>query len=239
MTVPGLLPVRQLVLVDLLGLLLAVRPGERAVIAIDGVDGAGKTHLAGELIALARHVAGREVLAVAIDGFHRPRAQRFASGDGPQTFYRDSYDYEAFRAKVLRPFRAGREITPAVHDVKRDRRVYPDPIEASDDAVLLVEGIFLRRPELAQEWDASLFVSCPFEVSVPRGRHRDAEAPGKDATGAADPAHPANARYVGGQRLYLQQARLHPPTWILDNSDLARPRLVEPDPDEPQWFGEG
>lgn len=34
-----------------------VRPGERALVALDGVDGVGKTHLADELVGLpeARH----------------------------------------------------------------------------------------------------------------------------------------------------------------------------------------
>lgn len=228
MSVGGFVPVRQLVLVDLLGLMLAVRPGERAVIAVDGVDGAGKSHLARELVALAPHVAGREVLQVSIDGFHRPAARRHAGGRGPETYYRDSYDYDAFRRAVLVPFRAGREIVPAVFDVTTDRPVHPDPVEPSEDALLLVEGIFLRRPGLAHEWDATLFVDVPFEVAVPRG---NARFPGH--TSDEDrPDHPANARYVGGQRLYLQQARLHPPTWILDNTDLHRPQLIHPDPED-------
>jgi pantothenate kinase len=210
----GFVPVRQLVLVDLLGLMLAVRPGERAVVAVDGVDGAGKTRLTQELVALAAHVAGREVLRVSIDGFHRPAAQRYTRGRGPESYYRDSYDYDAFRR--------------AVHDVQADRPVHPDPVEPSEDALLLVDGIFLRRPELAGEWDATLFVDVPFEVAVPRSWSRFPGHPPEHD----DPDHPANARYVGGQRLYLQQARLHPPTWILDNTDLQRPQLIHPDPED-------
>lgn len=229
MTGPGFLPVRQLVLVDLLALMVSVRPGERAVVAIDGIDGAGKTRLAAELVSLAPHVAGREVHRVSIDGFHRPRAVRHARGSGPEAFYQDSYDYDAFREHVLRPFRAGEDFTPAVHDVDTDQPVSPAPVPASQDALLLVDGIFLRRPELAAEWDATLMLWVPLAIAVPRGNARLAE-------GADDPEHPANRRYVHGQRLYLQQARLHPPTWILDNSDLQRPVLTAPDPEEPQWL---
>lgn len=229
---PGFLPVRQLVLVDLLSMMLAVHPGQRVLIGIDGVDGAGKSRLAAELVALAPHVAGREVRSVSIDGFHHPRARRHARGSGPETFYQDSYDYEAFRTSVLRPFRAGKDYVPAVHDVATDQAVAPPPVTASDDALLLVDGIFLRRPELATEWDATLLVLVPLSVSVPRGNARFESRP----EGADDPAHESNARYVGGQQLYLQQARLHPPTWILDNTDLQRPALLQPDPEEPQWL---
>lgn len=232
MPTPGFVPVRQLVLVDLLGLMLGVRPGERAIIGIDGVDGSGKSRLAAELVALAPHVAGREVQSVSIDGFHHPRAIRHARGTGPETFYEDSYDYEAFDRNVVRPFRAGDPYRPAVHDVAADEPVDPAPVTASQDALLLVDGIFLRRPELAQVWDATLMLWVPLAVSVPRGNARFAGRP----EGSDDPAHPANARYVGGQKLYLQQARLRPPTWILDNTNLRQPVLIDPDPEEPQWL---
>src|SRR5690606_20015558 len=106
MTSPGFLPTRQLVLVDLLALMCATNPGQRAVVAVDGPDGVGKTRLVGELVALAPYVAGREVLSVSVDGFHHPRAVRYARGRTAETLYHDSYDYDALREKVLRPFRA-------------------------------------------------------------------------------------------------------------------------------------
>lgn len=233
MSAPGFLPVRQLVLVDLLAMMLSTHPGERSVIAVDGPDGVGKTRLVGELLALAPHVAGRQVLSVSVDGFHHPRERREARGRTGETYYHDSFDYEALRTAVLRPFREGREIVPAVHDVDGDAPVHPDPVEATDDALLIVEGVFLRRPELVGEWDATCLVTASPEVTVPRGRARFpvSRVPGDD-----DPAHPANTRYVEGQRLYLLQSRTWQPTWIVDNTHLQRPELIVPDPDEPQWF---
>lgn len=235
MTSPGFLPTRQLVLVDLLSMMCSTLPGQRAVIAVDGPDGVGKTRLVGELLALAPYVAGREVLAVSVDGFHHPREHRYAGGRTAQTFYEDAFDYAALRSRVVEPFRAGIEHVTAVHDVVTDQRLDPDPVEAAEDALLIVEGVFLRRPELASLWDATCLVTAPLRVSVPRGNARfpDARVAGDD-----DPEHPANARYVGAQRLYAQQARLWQPTWIVDNSDLQRPHLIVPDPEEPQWFGD-
>lgn len=217
----GFVPVRQLVLVDLLGLIMATRPAERAVVAIDGVDGVGKSHLAAELLALADRLAGRELLSVSMDGFHHVGDVRYAQCLTSQTYYRDAFDYGAFEQHVLTPFRSGREIVPAVHDVASDESILPDAIEAAEDAVLLIDGVFLHRPELTALWDASLFVHAPFEISVPRGNGRlTTRQPGDN-----DPEHAANARYVQAQQFYLEQAPSQQATWVLDNSNLSQPTL--------------
>jgi len=44
--------------------------------AIDGPDAAGKTTLADEL-AVALRERGRDVIRASIDGFHRPRRERY------------------------------------------------------------------------------------------------------------------------------------------------------------------
>ena len=105
----------------------------RLVIAIDGVDGAGKTVLALELAdMLAPH---REVSRASIDGFHHPRAQRYARGRTAESFYRDSYDHGAIRTLLVEPQAVlggmmsaallSMFVVPAVYLLMRRRRESP------------------------------------------------------------------------------------------------------------------
>ncbi len=210
------------VLGELAEALLTVGEGARVVVALDGVDGAGKTVLAHELAALVGPARG--VHRASVDGFHRVHADRYARARTAEGFYRDSYDHDAIRHRLVEPFRAGEPWVRAVHDVEREvvLDLAPEP-PAGPEGLLLVDGIFLHRPELADLWDASVWVDVPFAVSVPRGNARFG-AVGADSV---DPASAVNARYVGGQRLYL--AEVDPArraTWVLDNTDLAAPVLT-------------
>ncbi|WP_344200962.1 uridine kinase [Aeromicrobium alkaliterrae] len=191
--------------------------------AIDGFDGAGKTCLSHEL----NRAAGRDhrpMVSVSIDGFHHAKAERVAAGTGPDGFYRGSYRYDEFRRCVVEPVRSGQPITPAVWDVARDEPLDAPPVTVPSDAIVVVDGIFLQRPELADVWDATVWVDVPFSVSIPRG---NARFPGPTDD---DPDADVNHRYVGGQRLYLAEAApREQSTWIFDNTVLDRPRLVAPD----------
>jgi uridine kinase len=62
-------------------------------VAVDGIDAAGKTTLADNLVQpLEAH--GIPVIRASIDGFHRPRADRYRRGaDSPVGYYDDSFDY--------------------------------------------------------------------------------------------------------------------------------------------------
>jgi uridine kinase len=161
---------------------------------------------------------------VSIDGFHRPREERLKAGTGPEGFYRGSYRYDAFRMSVVDALRAGRAITPAIWDVARDEPVSLPEVTVPSRGVLLVDGIFLQRRELADVWDAVVWVDAPFEVSVPRG---NARFPGRHDD---DSEGPANRRYVGGQRLYVAEAEPRTrATWVFDNTDLERPSLSKRD----------
>jgi uridine kinase len=209
---------RRDVLARLLHEIRAVKPGQRALVAIDGVDGAGKTELARELTTLAQ--GGRSLASVSIDGFHNPRAVRYAGGKTPETFFRASYDYALFVECVLEPFARGEAIVPAAWDVFTDAPVSAPPLALADDCVLLVEGIFMHRPELRSFWDASVWIEVPFAVSVPGGNARF----GDDFD--ADPEGASNARYVLGQQLYMSEcAPSTHATWVLDNTDIDAPKL--------------
>lgn len=214
--------VRHEVLLGLLAGLQHVRANDRALIALDGFDGVGKTHLSQELTELVADHQSRPIVPVSIDGFHRPRADRLLAGTGPHGFYRGSYRYDEFRTCVVEAVRAGTPMTPAVWDVARDQPVALAPVEVPADAIVLVDGIFLQRPELADVWDATVWVDAPFTVTVPRG---NARFPGQHDP---DPEAAINRRYVDGQRLYLDDAKpSERSTWILDNTDLRHPCLTK------------
>ncbi|WKT90879.1 uridine kinase [Microbacterium maritypicum] len=209
---------RAAVLTQLWAEIESLRPENRILVALDGFDGAGKSHLSRELAVHARRRSSRPVVRVSIDGFHRPKAERVAAGAGPEGFYSGSYRYDAFHACVVDGLRVHGSITPGVWDVDRDEAVNPAPIAVPPAGVVLVDGIFLQRPELAKVWDATVWVHAPFEVSVPRG---NARFPGNHDP---DPEAPSNRRYVGGQRLYLSAARPQErATWVWDNTILEQP----------------
>lgn len=68
-------------------------------IAIDGPDGAGKTHFADNLAELLHSRYQRHVVRVSVDHFHNVRELRYRQGRySPRGFWEDSYDYSRFAA---------------------------------------------------------------------------------------------------------------------------------------------
>ncbi|MBO3094099.1 uridine kinase [Cellulomonas dongxiuzhuiae] len=206
----------------------AVLPDPRVLgrpvrVAVDGVDGAGKTTFADELAEVLR-ADGRSVLRASVDGFHRPAAQRYRRGRAsPEGFFLDSYDLDALRRVLLDPLRADRgrprRVRTAVHDVVTDADPGTPWVDVDDATIAVVDGIFLHRDELVDVWDLSIWLEVPFEVTYRRMAVRDGCPP--------DPDHDANTRYREGQRLYLAACgpaeRAHV---VVDNSDTTRPRVL-------------
>jgi uridine kinase len=190
-------------------------------VAVDGVDGAGKTHFASELAA-ALEARGIVVVRASVDGFHHPpRIRRRRGRDSPEGFFLDSYDYDALSRLLLRPLGpdGDRRIVRAVYDVHAERPV-TGPVETAPcPAVLVLDGIFLHRPELRGHWDYSVFLDVDFAISIPRGAER--------GYGDPDPASSRNRRYVEGQRIYLRTCRPQDhASVVIDNSRLAEPVIL-------------
>lgn len=149
-------------------------------VAIDGRTASGKTTFADELqVAIER--LGRPVIRTSVDGFHRPRRERYRQGrlssDG---YYEDARDLDAIRSLLLEPLgpNGNRRYTVATFDLDKDERLEPEFLTASTDAVLLVDGTFLQREELRSGWDFVVFLDVPEEEARRRGVERDAAAVG-------------------------------------------------------------
>lgn len=198
-----------------------VSPGDRAIVAFDGPDAAGKTTLAD---AIARQIS-RPALRVSIDDWHNPRAVRLRRGDeSPVGYYMDSFDYDALVSNLLRPFREG---ASRVQTSRFDFRVDgPAAAEAEIDstaAVLLLDGVFLLRPELCHRWNLSVYLHVPESVTLARAVVRDAEHLG----GAEQVRRRYERRYLPSQALYREAASpLDKADFVIDNTDPLRPRVL-------------
>jgi uridine kinase len=225
--------VRRSALLDrLAGAVVVVSRSHPLRVAVDGPDCAGKTTLADEL-AVAVRAQGRPVIRASIDGFHRPRRERYRQGpDSPVGYYEDSFDLAALREVLLEPLGPGgsRRYRRAVFDYRNDRPRTAPPLEAPEDAVLLVDGVFLR-PELAASWDVRLFVSVAFDECLRRALDRDTALFGT----RAEVESRYRSRYIPAQEAYL--AAVRPTTaadLVIHNDDPASPRLEEGTAADPQ-----
>ena len=193
----------------------------RVIVAVDGVDGAGKTTFGDDLAAVFRE-AGHDAFRASMEDFHRSRAERYRDGrESPESFYRDSFDYQTFRRVLVDPFRmagsAGFQTT--AWDVRRDAPTLTRWVTGQPDGVLIVDGVFLLRPELRGIWNYSILLEVPWDVAYNRLAERDARNPDPDAL--------ANARYRDGQDLYFTEA--NPREYanaLVDNADPAHPRRI-------------
>lgn len=215
---------RKALLDRLAATIAALHPDRRIRVAIDGVDGVGKTMLADALAPMVT-AKGREVIRASVDGFHNPRAGRYARGRySPDGFFLDSYDYAAFREKLLDPLgpEGSGNYIPRHFDHRTDQQVAASPQQAPPTAALIVDGIFLHRAELRACWDLSVFLHVDFAVSMARNATREG------TPDAADPQTPSYRRYVGGQQRYLAEcAPQELANIVADYNDLASPKIIK------------
>ncbi len=194
-------------------------------VAVDGIDAAGKTTLAGALVA-PLEARGCAVIRASVDCFHRPRAQRHRRGaTSPEGYYLDSFDDTALRTALLLPLgpNGSRRYRRAIFDFRTDLPHVAAEEEAPENAVLVMDGVFLLRPELVALWDYRIFVDIPFTVALERAKQRDVAIFGSVEMVQAR----YHERYIPGQRLYFEAARPQEHAdAIVYNDDLDNPRLL-------------
>lgn len=110
-----------------------------------------------------------------------------------------------------------------IFDLKADVPLHELPLEAPSDAIVIVDGTFLQREELAGGFDFIIFVEVTAQESVARGVSRDGEL-----LGGADQARIVfEERYLGAFEIYVKRTDVRSSADIIvDNSDFANPKVI-------------
>jgi uridine kinase len=228
---PVVTAAREAVLGRVVDRIIGCGPG-RVLVGVDGRSGAGKSTFADE-IAHRLAVRDRTVIRSTTDSFHRPRVERMRRGPtSADGYFLDSHQLPVIVDELLRPFaaHADRVRTSAFDEPSdRPRDVHVDRLPA--DAVLVFDGLFVHRAELAAFWDLTVYLDADtrreaewlayLEDGLPTDSGARARELDRRLRRARWP------RYRDGWQRYVDAADpAHAATITVDNNDVAAPTLV-------------
>ncbi|MEU9131405.1 hypothetical protein AB0D08_25415 [Kitasatospora sp. NPDC048540] len=139
--------------------------GSTRIAAIDGPGGSGKTTLAA---AVCARLDGSVV--VHVDDFYRPMSDRERERLDAEQGYHRYFDWERLRDQVLAPLRDGRAARYRIYDWSTGR--LGEWRETAPGGVVIVEGVYSARPELAPWYDVTSYVEVPRDLCLQRVRAR-------------------------------------------------------------------
>ncbi|MGH0563080.1 hypothetical protein ACQVQF_02985 [Bacillus cereus] len=194
-------------------------------VGVSGITASGKTTFANELAEEIKK-RGLPVTRASIDDFHNPRLIRYAQGkESAKGYYEDAHDYTAFKERLLKPLgpNGNLQYETISHKLITDIPVYNTPIFAQPNMVLIVDGTFLFKKDVAHLFDYKIFVDTDFEIARKRGVKRETEAFGS----YKEAEKMFLNRYHAACKMYIEE---HNPKDCADvvfrNSDLAKPELI-------------
>ncbi|MFD7915668.1 hypothetical protein ACFV30_34000 [Streptomyces sp. NPDC059752] len=144
---------------------LSQTQGATRIVAIDGTGGSGKTTLAA---AVAGHLDGAVI--VHVDDFYRPMPDRERELLDAEQGYHRYFDWERLRDQVLIPLRDDQAARYQLYDWTTGQ--LGAWREIASGTVVIVEGVYSTRPELAPYYHFTAYVDTPRDVCLQRVRAR-------------------------------------------------------------------
>lgn len=176
-------------------------PKHRSVlVAVTGIDGCGKGHVAARIVE-ALDAVGLRAAAISVDGWLNLPDIRFDPANPAENFYLRAIRFdEMFRDLVL-PLREKRSLRTEVNFTEETARGYRRHVyEFHDLDVIVLEGIYLLRREIQARYDLSVWVECSFETALERATARAQEGLPPDET-----VRVYETIYFPAQRIHLER----------------------------------
>ncbi|WBW95826.1 uridine kinase family protein [Oceanirhabdus sp. W0125-5] len=137
------------------------------LVGIDGCGGSGKSTFTEELTKL-----NSEITIIHMDDFYLPSKQRINDTVLQKTVGAD-FDWKRLRNQVLIPLSTNNHTKYQVYDWATDTLGHW--IEVNPGGIVVIEGVYSLRSELADFYDYKIFIYCQRETRLKRGLERDGE----------------------------------------------------------------
>jgi uridine kinase len=216
--------IRERVISEVTGRVCALAAGRLRVV-VDGRTGAGKTTFADELAAAIR-ARGRSTLRASLDDFKHPWSHAREHGYDRVTgegYYRNPHDFVSVQTLLLGPtgVTGTGNVVLCAHDPLTGADHRSVVVNAPNDAVLVVDGVFGMRPEYDEYWDARIWLHAEPAVALARGIARDVELEGYE-----EALRLHTVRFSVAEQIYVNEVKpTEKASIIVDNTDFDRPAI--------------
>jgi uridine kinase len=188
----------------------ASTPAARSlIVGISGIDGCGKGYVAAQL---AAHLALHSVIPATlnVDGWLNLPEKRFDQINPAEHFYTNAIRFDEFFKELVLPLRERRSVHLIADFAEETASLYrKHTYDFRDVPVVLVEGIFLFKPEYRKYFDLAIWIDCSFSTALAR-----AIARGQERLSPAKTIAAYETIYFPAQRLHLANDKPR------ENSDL-------------------
>ena len=189
------------------------------LVAISGIDGAGKGHVAAQVVAaLAKR--GVRVAALSVDPWLRLPQERFDQADPARHFYENAIRFDEMFESLVLPLRNARSVRLEADAVEETSTAYRRRLWHFEEVdVILLEGIYLLKAPYRPHYDFAAWLDCSFETALSRAVARAQEGHSPDETVRA-----YRSVYFPAQEIHF--ARDDPRASadaLLSNDDSGRP----------------
>lgn len=197
------------------------------IVAISGKDASGKTMFADGLAAYLHAITNREIIRISADDFMNERSvRRTPTASEGETCYRYTFNFDAFKQYVLVPLQQGGSLTykTKVFDYGLDQPMVSEDKQASADAIIIIDGVFLFKDDLVTYWSLKVLLEVDDATAILRGATRDTAR-----VGSYEAAREAYInRYIVSQAIYYAEANpLERADIVIDNTNYQSPKVIK------------
>ena len=203
------------------------------LVGVSGIDGCGKGHLAAQLEArLALHGATPAILNV--DGWLNLPEKRFAQRAPAENFYANAIRFDEFFSELIIPLRDRRSVHLVADFVEETASQYrKHTYDVKEVSVVLVEGIFLFKPQYRKYFDLTIWIDCSFPTALARAINR-----AQEGLSPANTIAVYETIYFPAQRIHLAQDKPRENADLIFENDIYTPGHVLNRPGELPAHGE-
>jgi len=184
---------------------------------ISGIDASGKGYLSSRLDAELKRQGMRTAL-IGVDGWLNLPHVRFSDTDPARHFYDHALRQDEMFDRLVLPLKQNRSVKVTANFAEETATVFR-PVEYGfrDIDIILLEGIFLFKPQFARHFDLRIWVECTFETALTRAVERSQEGLTKDLTIEA-----YSRIYFPAQLIHIEYDRPIESADILLNNNLTK-----------------